>query len=105
MSAEPLTPPSTAGPSATPSETPNPYDCVACRVIGVSVLMGTGFYALDAARPGRTGSRLERRIMGVVGAAFLLAGIGRAVWIGPHYPYRSKPNASSESPPAPPSTI
>ncbi|KAG9014977.1 hypothetical protein FRB94_007049 [Tulasnella sp. JGI-2019a] len=63
-------------------KTPTAADknCMPCRLTGMTVLIGTGVYALAAARPGKPGSPLERRIMGVVGAAFVVAGIGRAIY-------------------------
>ncbi|KAG8993434.1 hypothetical protein FRB90_000698 [Tulasnella sp. 427] len=58
----------------------NPKDCLPCRLVGTTVLVGTGLYGLGAARPGKPGSPMERRIMGVVSVGFILAGIGRAIF-------------------------
>ncbi|KIO30903.1 hypothetical protein M407DRAFT_20025 [Tulasnella calospora MUT 4182] len=72
----------TATSPSDPNQSPpkNPKDCLPCRIVGATALVGTGLYGLGAARPGKPGSPLERRIMGVVGVGFILAGIGRAIF-------------------------
>ena len=59
------TPPQAAAPISEAKA--NPKDCLGCRIVGTTALVGTGLYGLGMARPGRPGSPLERRIMGVVG--------------------------------------
>jgi len=46
-------------------------DCLGCKLVGTLTFTAVGLHALNAARPHKPGSPIERRIMGVLGVGKL----------------------------------
>ncbi|PPQ98432.1 hypothetical protein CVT24_004111 [Panaeolus cyanescens] len=57
--------------------TPAKQECLSCRIIGTSVLAGTGSYAIWQSRTAAPGTPVQKRMLAGLGIVLVVAGVFR----------------------------